>query len=86
MPDILGGDAAGIGKEGLPVQPKYAVMQTFGIKVRPLDLDTSAAIDKNMQNKLARDIDTEMKALKRREGKRAVSERVVDMARELANL
>ena len=29
--DILGGDATGIGKDGLPVQPKYAVIQTFGI-------------------------------------------------------
>lgn len=31
VPDILGGDATGIGKDGLPVQPKYAVIQTFGI-------------------------------------------------------
>ena len=86
VPDILGGDATGIGRDGLPVQPKYAVMQTFGIKVRPMDLDTSAQIDKNMQNKMVRDIDTELRALKRLESKGAVSERAVDKARELATI
>lgn len=86
MPDVLGGDATGIGKDGLPVQPKYAAMQTFGIKVRPLDLDTSAAIDKNMQRKLMRDIDTEMSALRRLESKGAISPRAVDKARELADM
>lgn len=54
--------------------------------MRLLNLDTSAAIDKNMQNKLARDIDTELKALKRLESKVAVSERAVDKARELADI
>lgn len=86
MPDVLGGDATGIGRDGLPVQPKYAAMQTFGIKVRPMDLDTSAAIDKNMQNKLLRDIDAEMSALRRLERKGAVSPRTVDKARELADM
>lgn len=86
MPDVLGGDATGVGRDGLPVQPKYAVAQTFGIKVRPIDLDTSAAIDKSMQRKLLRDIDTEMSALKRLEAKGAVSARAVDKARELADI
>jgi hypothetical protein len=86
MPDVLGGDATDIGRDGLPVQPKYAAMQTFGIKVRPMDLDTSAAIDKNMQRKLLRDIDAEMSALRRLERKGAVSPRAVDKARELANM
>ena len=39
-----------------------------------------------MQNKLARDIDTELKALKRLESKGAVSERAVNKARELADI
>ena len=51
-----------------------------------MNLDTSAAIDKNMQNKLAREIDTELKALKRLESKGAVSERAVNKARELADI
>lgn len=85
MPDILGGDATGIGKDGLPVQPKYAAMQTFGIKVRPIDLETAEAMERNLSKKMIRDIDAEMRSLNRLAGKGAVSDRAVDKARDLAN-
>jgi hypothetical protein len=83
---VLGGDATGVGRDGLPVQPKWAAAQTFGIKVRPIDLDTSEAIDRSLQRKMLRDIDTEMKALQRLNAKGAVSDRAFDKARELADI
>ncbi|MES3041788.1 MAG: hypothetical protein V4730_11655 [Pseudomonadota bacterium] len=84
IPEAIAKTYTGIDKSGQPVQPKHAAMQTFGIKVRPIDLDTAKAIDKSMQNKMARDIDTELKALQRLNSKGAVSDRVYDKAKDLA--
>lgn len=84
VPDFLGGDATGIGRDGLPVQPGYAVMHTFGIKARLYDFDTAAQIDQSMKNKMIRDIDTELRKLQRLNNKGALNDRGMDKARELA--
>jgi ribosomal protein S18 acetylase RimI-like enzyme len=68
----------GIGRDGLPVQPKLAAMQTFGIKVRPIDLETSEAIENSLKQKMIRDIDTEMRRLRRLSGKGAISDQVYE--------
>ena len=86
LPDMLGGDATGIGRDGNPVQPGLAAMQTFGIKVRPIDLDTAEVIDGNMKNKMIRDIDGEMKKLQRYAGKGAISDRTLDKEIEKAQI
>lgn len=84
IPDILGGDATGIGKDGNPVQPRYAAMQTFGIKVRPIDLETAEAIEGNMKRKMIRDIDGEIKKLQRLASKGAISDRTLEKERDKA--
>jgi hypothetical protein len=84
MPDLLGGDATGIGRDGLPVQPQYAVMQTFGVKARPIDIDRSQDIADGMQKKLIRDIEAEMRSLKRLHGLGAISDRAFDKADDAA--
>lgn len=84
VPDFLGGDATGIGRDGLPVQPGYAVMHTFGIKARLYDFDTAAQIDQSMKNKMIRDIDTELSKLQRLNNKGALNDRGMEKARELA--
>jgi len=84
VPDVLGGDATGIGKDGNPVQPKYAAMQTFGIKVRPVDLETAEAIEGSMKRKMIRDIDGEIKKLQRLASKGAISDRTLEKERDKA--
>ncbi len=84
MPEWLAEDYTGIGKDGLPVQTKHAIAQTFGIKIRPIDLDTAESIDKNLKAKMIADIDAEIRKLKRLNSKGAVSDRVFENARELA--
>lgn len=78
LPEWLSEDYTGVGKDGLPVQPKHAVMQTFGIKVRPLDLDKSADIAESQDKKLVRDIDTEIRRLDRVNKMGAISDGVYD--------
>lgn len=71
----------GIGKDGLPVQPKYAAMQTMGIKVRPYDLEVSEAIEKSKQDQLIREIELEISRLNRLERKGAISEEAGEIER-----
>lgn len=85
VPDALGGDATGIGRDGNPVQPKYAAMQTFGIKVRPIDIDMAEKIDMSQRKKMISDIDAEMRKLKRLNRMGAVSDRALDRAWERAD-
>lgn len=84
MPDFLGGDSTGIGRDGNPVQAKYAAMQTFGIKARPIDLETSEQIDNNMRNKMIRDIDAEIRKLQRLNANGAIADRVLESEWEKA--
>jgi hypothetical protein len=85
LPDALGGDSTGIGRDGLPAQPGYTAAQTFGIKVRPIDIDRSEEMELSARDKMIRDIDAEMNTLRRLNRNGVVSDRAYDKALELAN-
>jgi hypothetical protein len=72
----------GIGADGLPIQPKYAVMQTVGIKARPIDLDTSEKIQASQTKAMIRDLDTQIRKLRRLEGKGAISSETAEREKE----
>jgi hypothetical protein len=76
-------DATGVGKDGLPVQPKLAAMQTVGIKVRPIDVDMSQQINEGQRAKMIRDIDAEIRRINRLSQKGAMSDRNADTEIEL---
>ena len=82
--DILG--YTGTGKDGLPVQPGFAAMQTMGIKARPIDLELSEQINKAQQEKLIRDLEAEMRQIDRLAGKGAITEKSADAQRELQQI
>jgi hypothetical protein len=82
--DILG--YTGTGRDGLPVQPGFAAMQTVGIKARPIDLELSEQINKSQQEKLIRDLEAEIRQIKRLEGKGAITEKNADAQIELQQL
>lgn len=68
----------GISKDGLPVQPGFAAAQTVGIKIRPIDLELSAEIKESESNRLARDLDTKIRQIKRLEDKGAITGETAD--------
>jgi len=72
----------GIGADGLPIQPKYAAMQTVGVKARPIDLDTSEQIQASQTKAMIRDLDTQIRKLKRLEGKGAISPETAEREKE----
>jgi hypothetical protein len=72
----------GTDKQGMPVQGKYAAMQTVGVKARPIDLETSEAIQKAEVQKMIREIDAEIKKIKRLENKGAISFENAERQRE----
>jgi hypothetical protein len=72
----------GIGADGLPIQPKYAAMQTVGVKARPIDLDTSEKIQASQTKAMIRDLDTQIRKLKRLEGKGAISPETAEREKE----
>jgi hypothetical protein len=82
--DILG--YTGTGKDGLPVQPGFAAMQTMGIKARPIDLELSEQINKAQQEKLIRDLEAEMRQIDRLAAKGAITEKNADAQRELQQI
>ncbi len=86
LPEAIAENYTGIGKDGLPVQPALAVAQTFGIKLRPIDLDKSEQITEGKRAQMIRQIDTEIKALQRLNGLGAISDRVTQKAEELGDL
>ena len=79
-------DYTGIGRDGLPVQPKYAAMQTFGIKARPLDLDASEQIEAGKTKALIQDLSREINRTVRLMNAGAMSEsqggKLIDRNRE----
>jgi hypothetical protein len=85
LPEVVSERYTGVGKDGLPVQGKWAAAQTFGIKVRPMDLDKAEQIDASMQRKMAREIEAEMRSLNRLNNLGAISDRTYEKARELAD-
>ena len=72
----------GTGRDGLPTQPELAALQTFGIKLRPIDLDTSAQIAESNRKRILRDLETDLRRLQRLESKGAISEEAADADRE----
>jgi len=75
-------DYTGTGKDGLPVQPKYAAMQTIGIKARPVDLEQSGSMNMIGDNAKVRSIDQEISRAGRLLSKGAISQREFDSIRE----
>lgn len=86
MPEMVGGASTGMGRDGLPVQPKLAAMQTFGIKVRPYDMDKAEQIEGSMKNKMIREIDAELRSLRRLNNLGAVRDDTYEKAKDLADL
>jgi len=82
--EVLG--YTGTGKDGLPVQPGYAAMQTVGVKARQIDLELSEQINKAQQQKLIRDLEAEMRQIDRLAAKGAISEKTADAQRELQQI
>lgn len=76
--DLFFTEYTGVDRGGMPVQGKYAAMQTVGIKARPIDLETSAAINEAQQNKLIREIDAEIRSARRLERKGAMTAEQAD--------
>ena len=72
----------GIGTDGLPIQGKYAAMQTVGIKARPIDLDTSDQIQRSQKKAMLRDLDHAIKNLTRLENKGAITPDAGERERE----
>jgi GGDEF domain-containing protein/uncharacterized protein YidB (DUF937 family) len=68
----------GFGKDGLPVQPKYAAMNTLGVKARPTDLELSAEISQGQDNSEIKSIKLEIKQSARLLDKGAISQRAYD--------
>lgn len=84
LPEDLAEKYTGVGRDGLPVQPKLAAAQTFGIKVRPIDLEKSADISEGQTKKMISQIEAEMRSLRRLNDMGAISDRVYDKADDLA--
>ena len=72
----------GIGPDGLPIQPKYAAMQTVGIKARPIDLDTSEKIQRGQTKQMINALDVEIKKLTRLEAKGAITSDAAEREKE----
>jgi GNAT superfamily N-acetyltransferase len=58
----------GIGKDGLPVQPKHAMLQTMGIKIRPYDLEMAEVFEQSNKRQLVREIDFAISKINRNRG------------------
>jgi hypothetical protein len=72
----------GVGKDGLPVQPKLAMLQTMGIKVRPYDLELSRNIEESNKKQALREIDLEIKRIDRQESKNVISSEAAEIERD----
>lgn len=75
-------DYTGVGKDELAVQPKYAAMQTVGIKVRPYDLDFSEKMDESDKRKMLRDLSAKISRMNRQEVSGVVSPEAAEIERE----
>jgi hypothetical protein len=72
----------GVGKDGLPVQPKHAMLQTMGIKIRPYDLEMAKVFEENNKRSLVREIDFSISKLNRQEGRGVISPEAAEIERE----
>lgn len=78
------GEFTGVDKSGLPVQPKYAAMQTLGIKARPVDLELEASRRKAQESALVNSIAAEVRSMGRLYQRGAVSDDMMERTRESA--
>jgi hypothetical protein len=78
------GDFTGVDRSGLPVQPKYAAMQTVGIKARPVDLELEAQRKRAQEAALINSIAAEVRSMARLYQRGAVSDRMMEQTREKA--
>jgi hypothetical protein len=76
----------GVGKDGLPVQAKYAIAQTVGIKIRPVDLDLSEKFEAADRRKLIQGLEAEVKRVNRLENKGAITPENAAKERDLQKL
>jgi hypothetical protein len=72
----------GVGKDGLPVQPKLAMLQTMGIKIRPYDLELSRNIEESNKKLALREIELEIKRIDRQESKNVITSEAAEIERE----
>ena len=79
-------DATGVGKDGLPVDPGTIALNTVGIKVRPIDLERSAEMAEAKRQALIRDIDKELRLLRRQNQAGFLSDANFEAAQEQAQL
>lgn len=82
LPDSVSERYTGMGKDGLPIAPKYGIPQTFGIKIRPIDQEKAEAIERAMDNKLLREIDAEIRQINRLNSLGAMSDKMADKKRD----
>ncbi len=78
------GDFTGIDRGGQPVQPKYAAMQTVGIKARPIDLELEGDRRRADDSRLAKSIAAEVRSLARLHQRGAISDRAFEEGTERA--
>jgi hypothetical protein len=72
----------GVGRDGLPVQPKLAMLQTMGIKIRPYDLELSRNIEESNKKLALREIELEIKRIDRQESKNVITSEAAEIERE----
>lgn len=84
LPEVVAERYTGVGRDNLPVQPHLAAMQTFGIKVRPIDIELSMKLDEADRRKLIQTIDAEMRSLRRRNRDGSVADTYLQKQEEKA--
>lgn len=72
----------GVGRDGLPVQAGYAIAQTAGVKVRPIDLETSERITESQRQRVLRELEIEIKRINRLESRGAITAEAAARERE----
>ena len=72
------GDYTGFGNNGLPVEAKYAIPQTFGIKISPIDLKTSKEIAESKELKPLYTLKSQLRQAGFLRDKKAISQREFD--------
>lgn len=81
--DLGLGQYTGIGRDGLPVQPGLAALQTVGIKARPIDLEMSEKLNQAERRRTIKELEAEIRQLNRLENRGAVTPEVAEQKREL---
>lgn len=72
----------GVGKDGLPIQPKHAMLQTMGIKIRPYDLEISKGFEETAKRQLIRELDFAISRVNRQESKGTISSEAAKAERQ----